>query len=242
VLPAAADTCSADSDENCNGIKHEGCECVVGSSPKSCACNGTQTCNSSGKYNQCVTSCPAGQTCNSSTSQCGCPSGQTTCNGSCTNAAVSCGGGLQCATWNFDSSGAGWAQSITSMGSGSVALSLPSSPGGKAGKSLQLQPGNPAPFVVGAWISLCTAGPVTLRPGSKLIAKIYVQSSNLTSLPVFLARDGGESDDPAASAEIGVGSWTTVTLTFGETTQYVGIDINGATGNVYIDDVQLIPG
>src|SRR4029079_105494 len=45
ILPAAADTCAANNDDNCNGTKNDGCACINGTSKTCGMCNdGVQTC------------------------------------------------------------------------------------------------------------------------------------------------------------------------------------------------------
>src|SRR5690606_11914283 len=43
VGPAGSDNCTADNDNNCNGIPNEGCSCVNGT-PMDCPCGGSVTC------------------------------------------------------------------------------------------------------------------------------------------------------------------------------------------------------
>ncbi len=59
----ANDGCTRTSDENCNGIPHEGCNCVqdeTRSCPGAAGCTGTQTCNGRGNWGNCRDiTCPA---------------------------------------------------------------------------------------------------------------------------------------------------------------------------------------
>lgn len=70
IAPEAADSCEAGADENCNGVKNEGCPCTKGAK-RSCAdaalfgtcAAGTQTCTSGGTWEKCSLEPKAQDTC-----------------------------------------------------------------------------------------------------------------------------------------------------------------------------------
>ena len=70
IAPAARDSCAAGADENCNGIKNEGCPCTLGAK-RSCAdggffgtcAAGTQTCTGDGAWDQCTVAKKPQDTC-----------------------------------------------------------------------------------------------------------------------------------------------------------------------------------
>ena len=64
VGPAAADTCAAGNDNNCNGTANEGCTCTNGAA-KTCECGGPVTC-ANGSWPACPTT-GTGLGCNSQT-------------------------------------------------------------------------------------------------------------------------------------------------------------------------------
>lgn len=66
IAPSASDTCVSDNDDNCNGIRNEGCKCLLGQSRACSAAGlmgrcaaGTQVCDGSGAWGACSIA-PAG--------------------------------------------------------------------------------------------------------------------------------------------------------------------------------------
>ncbi|HVX96990.1 MAG TPA: MopE-related protein [Polyangia bacterium] len=70
IAPAAADTCLKKSDETCNGVDNEGCDCLMGETRTcdkaslfgKCAA-GTETCGANGKWSACSITPSAADTC-----------------------------------------------------------------------------------------------------------------------------------------------------------------------------------
>ncbi|HEX3697262.1 MAG TPA: hypothetical protein VH374_17950 [Polyangia bacterium] len=90
VGPAAADTCDANNDNNCNGTFHDGCICVNGQT-QGCGNCGTQTCTN-GNWGACGGECQAPRpTCSGGVCVCQ----GTICNNQCVNTSndkQNCGG------------------------------------------------------------------------------------------------------------------------------------------------------
>jgi hypothetical protein len=115
IAPAAADTCAANNDDNCNGKVNEGCACITGQSrpcsdagAKGKCAGGTQACDGAGKWGACsiapaaADTCAAGDdsTCNGTPNEgCACLNGQTrACSaggakGTCAGGTQTCGNG-----------------------------------------------------------------------------------------------------------------------------------------------------
>lgn len=115
VSPSAAEGCSGEVDDDCDGTVNEGCGCgTPGTSVPCCSGRGQQTCGSNGMLGTCSVSattercnavdddcdgqvdegsalCSGGQVCNAGS--CGCAAGQVLCNGVCSSgSAETCDG------------------------------------------------------------------------------------------------------------------------------------------------------
>jgi hypothetical protein len=135
IQPAASDTCAANNDNNCNGIKNEGCGCVTGTTRpcsdaglKGPCAAGTQTCSAGGTWGTCsippgTDTCVAGNdnSCDGIPNQaclciegvtkktCGvCSDGQQTCTDGKAGNYGSCTGGSTQKTYYLDSDGDGY--------------------------------------------------------------------------------------------------------------------------------------
>jgi hypothetical protein len=82
VLPAGSDQCKTDNDDSCDGVAHDGCECLIDiDKPKECEpCHKVTTTCVAGKWSTCAGDVPTnyGQ-------KCGECDGTITCSGQCSN-------------------------------------------------------------------------------------------------------------------------------------------------------------
>lgn len=171
---------------------------------------------------------------------CGCPSGQSTCNGTCSSSVVSCGGTPKCATWNFETGLQGWGLRAGGPGGTLGTGSAPQHSGNALALSFPNQDTYP-----GIQITFCGSG-ADLR-GRIVRASIYIDQPT------------GVGDDPLTSAGlsidgIGAGSqtfskktWTTLTADPGTistagnfTTMELDFYTSSGPGTVYVDNIEVL--